>query len=35
MTADDPSPGEHLYLPSQFEEDRETIESQLPRIELP
>ncbi|MXR53029.1 ring-cleaving dioxygenase [Halovenus sp. WSH3] len=35
MTAGDPSPGEHLYLPSQFEEDRETIESQLPRIELP
>lgn len=35
MTARDPAPGEYLYLPSQFEQDREIIESQLPRIELP
>jgi glyoxalase family protein len=35
MTADDPAPGERLYLPAQFEEDRELIESQLPPLERP
>lgn len=33
MTAGDPAPGEHLYLPPQFEADRELIESQLPPLE--
>jgi glyoxalase family protein len=30
MLGDDPAPGDHLYLPEWFEEDRELIESQLP-----
>jgi glyoxalase family protein len=29
----DPEPGEQLYLPARFEEDRELIESQLPPLE--
>jgi glyoxalase family protein len=33
MTAGDPAPGEHLYLPARFEEDRDLIESQLPPLE--
>jgi len=35
LTRDDPAPGERLYLPPQFEDDRETIESQLPPLEAP
>jgi glyoxalase family protein len=35
MTADDPAPGDHLYLPAQFETDRDHIEAQLPPIEPP
>ncbi|MFC7234736.1 VOC family protein [Halosegnis marinus] len=32
LTAGDPAPGEHLYLPDRFEEDRDLIESQLPPL---
>ncbi|KTG09591.1 diguanylate cyclase [Haloprofundus marisrubri] len=35
LVDDDPAPGRHLALPPQFEEDRETIQSQLPPLELP
>ena len=34
-TTDDPAPGETLYLPDQFEDDRELIESQLPPLAWP
>jgi glyoxalase family protein len=35
LTHDDPAPGEHLYLPPRFEEDRAVIERQLPELTLP
>jgi len=35
VTADDPAPGERLYLPDQFAADRELIESQLPPLSWP
>lgn len=35
LTAGDPAPGKRLYLPTRFEDDREIIESQLPRVEVP
>ena len=35
LTRDDPAPGDRLYLPPEFESDRETIESQLPPLEAP
>ena len=35
LTADDPVPGEGLYLPEQFEDDRQLIESQLPPLDPP
>lgn len=35
LTRDDPAPGERLYLPPKFEEDREIIEAQLPALEAP
>ncbi|MFB6117509.1 VOC family protein [Halosegnis sp.] len=35
MTVGDPAPGHRLYLPDQFESDRETIESQLPPLSTP
>jgi len=35
LVADEDAPGESLYLPPQFEADREMVEGQLPALDLP